>query len=225
MTNKIFEIVNYDASNSCTFKKTKEKYGGLSNMASGYPLTIQKFTILTSEALYQACRFPHRPELQNSILNERSPMAAKIITKPYRSDSRADWESIRVDVMRWCLQLKLAQNLNNFGNLLESTMGMPIIEESHKDSFWGAIKDKKNSNLLTGQNVLGKLLVEIREFYFKIKSTDDSITISPPDVNNFLLNNNNIIPFTFNPSKQISKLNNTSTNRITDTCIQGKLDL
>lgn len=225
MTNKIFEIVNYDASNSCIFKKTKEKYGGLSNMASGYPLTIQKFTILTSEALYQACRFPHRPELQNSILNERSPMAAKIITKPYRSDSRADWESIRVDVMRWCLQLKLAQNLNNFGNLLESTMGMPIIEESHRDSFWGAIKDKKNSNLLTGQNVLGKLLVEIREFYFKIKSTDDSITISPPDVNNFLLNNNNIIPFTFNPSKQISKLYNTSTNRITDTCIQGKLDL
>ncbi len=225
MKNKIFEIVNYDASNSCVFKKTKEKYGGLSNMASGYPLTIQKFTILTSEALYQACRFPHRPELQNSILNERSPMAAKIITKPYRSDSRADWESIRVDVMRWCLQLKLAQNLNNFGNLLESTMGMPIVEDSHKDSFWGAIKDKTNSNLLTGQNVLGKLLVEIREFYYKIKSSDDSITICPPDVNNFLLNNNNIIPFTFNPSEQISKSNNTSTNRITDKYHQGKLDL
>jgi type I restriction enzyme S subunit len=225
MNDKIFEIVNYNAPSCCVFKKTKEKYGGLSNMASGYPLTIQKYTILTSEALYQACRFPHRPELQNSILNERSPMAAKIITKPHRSDSRADWESIRVDVMRWCLKLKLAQNFDTFGNLLDSTMNMPIVEDSHKDHFWGAIKDKTNSNILTGQNVLGKLLVEIREFYNKIKSTEDSITIHPPDINNFLLINNSIIPFTFDPSKQISKSNNNSKNRNINKYHQGKLDL
>ena len=37
-----------------TFRKTREEYGGLSNMASGYPIYIGKKKILTSEALYQA---------------------------------------------------------------------------------------------------------------------------------------------------------------------------
>ena len=36
--------------------KTKEVFGGLSNMASGYPLQINGVCILTTEALYQACR-------------------------------------------------------------------------------------------------------------------------------------------------------------------------
>lgn len=38
--------------------KTKEDFGGLSNMASGYPLQINGVRILITEALYQACRFP-----------------------------------------------------------------------------------------------------------------------------------------------------------------------
>jgi hypothetical protein len=102
---------------------------------------------------------------------------------------------------------------------------MPIVEDSHKDSFWGAIKDKSNSNFLTGQNVLGKLLVDIRDFYFEIKSKDDSITITPPDIDNFLLNNINIIPYTFNPSTQISTSNNTNSKGTIKTHHQGKLDL
>ena len=48
--------------------KTKETFGGLSNMASGFPLQINGVRILTSEALYQACRFPHMPEVQREII-------------------------------------------------------------------------------------------------------------------------------------------------------------
>ena len=42
----------------CAFRKTKEAFGALSNMASGFPIRINGTFILTSEALYQACRFP-----------------------------------------------------------------------------------------------------------------------------------------------------------------------
>ncbi|HLH61465.1 MAG TPA: NADAR family protein [Ktedonobacteraceae bacterium] len=108
--------------NECAvFLKTAEQYGGLSNMAGGYPLLINGVRILTSEALYQACRFPHLPEVQKLIIGQKSPMAAKMKSKPYRKDSRPDWDSIRVHVMRWCLRVKLVQHWENFGELLLST--------------------------------------------------------------------------------------------------------
>jgi predicted NAD-dependent protein-ADP-ribosyltransferase YbiA (DUF1768 family) len=66
----------YLATDSVVFKKTKEAFGGLSNMAAGYPIKINRVPILTSEALYQACRFPLLPEIQQLILDAKSPMAA-----------------------------------------------------------------------------------------------------------------------------------------------------
>ena len=63
--------------------KTKEDFGGLSNMASGYPLQINGVRILTTEALYQACRFPHLPEVQREIIGQHSPMTAKMKSKPH----------------------------------------------------------------------------------------------------------------------------------------------
>lgn len=68
--------------NECiSFRKTSEKYGGLSNMASGYPIVINGIYIKSSEALYQAMRFPHLPEVQMIIINESSPMTAKMKSK------------------------------------------------------------------------------------------------------------------------------------------------
>ena len=64
-------------------------------MASGFPIRINGVRVLTSEALYQACRFPHRPEVQRLIIEQTSPMTAKMKGKPYRDDSRPDWDSVR----------------------------------------------------------------------------------------------------------------------------------
>ena len=60
----------YERSKSVVFFKTKEAFGGLSNMASGFPLRVNGVRIHTSEALYQACRFPHMPEVQRKIIAE-----------------------------------------------------------------------------------------------------------------------------------------------------------
>ena len=119
----------YNENECCVFRKTKEQYGGLSNMAGAYLLNVNGIRILTAEALYQACRYPHLPDLQRVIINEKSPMAAKMKSKPYRkSDSRKDWEDVRVDIMFWCLKVKLAQNRIHFGTLLNSTMDKKIRE-------------------------------------------------------------------------------------------------
>ncbi|MCI0717507.1 MAG: NADAR family protein [Acidobacteria bacterium] len=146
---------------SVVFRKTRETFGGLSNMASGFPLEVNRVTIWSAEALYQACRFPHLPEVQRLIIHQRSPMTAKMKSKPYRKDSRPDWMKVRVKVMRWCLRVKLAQHWEKFGHLLLETGDRPIVEESRKDAFWGA-KPQDDGSLI-GINALGRLLMELRE--------------------------------------------------------------
>ena len=142
--------------------KTREKFGGLSNMAAGFPLQINGVSIRTSEALYQACRFPFHPHIQREIVLQRSPMSAKMKSKPYRREySRSDWSRVRVNVMRWSLRVKLVQNWDKFSALLLETGDRPIVEESRKDAFWGA--KRLDDNTLEGANILGRLLVELRD--------------------------------------------------------------
>ena len=166
--------------------KTKEDFGGLSNMASGYPLHINGVRILTTEALYQACRFPHMPEVQREIIGQHSPMTAKIKSKQHRKNSRPDWDNVRYKVMRWCLRVKLAQNYEEFGRLLLATRDRPIVEQSRKDDYWGAKLADEAGDTLIGQNVLGRLLMELRE---KLKDDAEGAlkTVLPLGIPDFLL--------------------------------------
>jgi type I restriction enzyme S subunit len=174
----------YIRKDAVVFSKTKEKYGGLSNMAAGFPLEVNGLSILTSEALYQACRFPQMPDIQRIIIRQRSPMTAKMAGKPYRRQTRADWQRVKVKIMRWCLQVKLAQNWIKFSQILLDTGDRPIVEESFKDDFWGA---KPEGQTLIGTNALGRLLMELRE---KIKQSDvnSMFVVEPLTIPNFLLN-------------------------------------
>lgn len=153
-------------------------------MASGYPLQVNGIHIRTCEALYQACRFPHRPDVQQFILAEVSPMIAKRKTKPYRSETRPDWDEVRHKIMRWSLRVKLAQHYSTFGELLLTTGDRQIVEQSSKDDYWGAFL--KPGGILVGQNVLGRLLMELRE---KLKNdSEQKLEIVPPlSIPNFLL--------------------------------------
>lgn len=151
----------YSRADSVVFCKTEEEFGGLSNMAGGYPLEVNGVAIRTSEALYQACRFPHLPEVQQEILDQKSPMTAKMKSKPHRDKTREDWERVRLNIMRWCLRVKLVQHREKFGGLLLATGDMPVVEESKRDGFWGAKAEGEDG--LVGTNALGRLLMELRK--------------------------------------------------------------
>ena len=176
-------VRTYNRKTSVVFRRTREEFGGLSNMAAGFPLEINGIKVRTSEALYQACRFPHRPELQRHIINQRSPMTAKMVGKPYARDSRRDWDHVRVKIMRWCLRVKLAQNWAAFGELLLATGDRPIVEDSRRDGFWGTVRVE--SDTLSGMNVLGRLLMELRE---QLRNHSEPLMqVDPPSLSAFLL--------------------------------------
>ena len=174
----------YDRESSVVFLKTKERFGGLSNMASGFPLEVNGEPIRTSEALYQACRFPHMSDVQEAIIAERSPMTAKMRSKPFRKDSRPDWDEVRMHVMWWCLRVKLAQNWDKFSSLLRETRGRDIVEQSRKDDFWGA-KPAADGRLV-GRNVLGRLLMRLRDRFIHERANHLEC-VEPPQIPDFLL--------------------------------------
>lgn len=174
-------IRTYERESSVVFLKTKDLFGGLSNMAAGYPIVINDTVVLTSEALYQSCRFPHLPDVQRLIISKNSPMTAKMVSKPYLDQSRVDWLRMRVRIMKWCLTCKIVQNWDRFSTLLLETQDLPIVEQSRKDKFWGAVPE--NDSTLVGANVLGRLLMELREIARAGEIID---SVPPPEVDSFL---------------------------------------
>ena len=175
----------YNPADVVVFHKTREEWGALSNMAAGFLLVVAGEEWLTAEALYQACRFPRLPDVQRLILEQSSPMAAKMKSKPHRPQTRSDWDTARTKVMRWILRVKLGQNLDSFRAVLEKTGASPIVERSHKDRYWGAVPGEHGN--LSGQNVLGRLLMELREEARQRSRAELEIVEPPPAVNDFLI--------------------------------------
>lgn len=146
-----------------SFTKTNFPYGWLGNMFAA-PITYQGQIWRTSEALFQALRFEDLT-IRELIRNDKSPMGAKMISKPYKTKRVVEPMSQEdIDNMRLCLRLKFEQHPDLKEKLLKT--GDHIIFEDVKDrkgarhKFWGAVN---TNGQLDGQNMMGKLLMELRD--------------------------------------------------------------
>lgn len=177
------DVQRYPREGIVVFRRTNDLFGALSNMAPGFPLRVCNVNIRTSEALYQVCRFPNDPAVQQLIIDQRSPMTAKMKSKPFRSRCRRDWDGVRIEVMRWCLRVKLAQHWDSFGAVLEASGERDIVEHSHRDRFWGATFDQE-ADTFFGQNVLGRLLMALRE---ELRRGSVDPIVDPPEIDDMRL--------------------------------------
>lgn len=174
-------IYNSSQQDLAIFKKTHEQWGEYSNMASGFPIIVNNTMIRSSEALYQALKFTNYPEIQLKIISEKSPMTAKMVGKPYKEMIRADFEDIKIRLMKWCVRAKLLSNYEKFKYLLLASGNKSIVEESRRDSYWGA-KPNMNGSLI-GVNVLGRILMELRE---ELKAGKELDMLGRLDIPNFV---------------------------------------
>lgn len=170
-------IRKYKKDECITFKSTKGHYGSLSNMAPNYPIHINGTILRTTEALYQALRFPNYPEIQKEIIQYASPISAKKFGRRHLNKTRSDWNKIRFKVMKFCIELKLHQNYEIFSKMLLATKDLPIVEYTDKDKIWGATLEEE---YYVGTNALGRLLMELRE---KVKN--DNFELIIPEIENF----------------------------------------
>ena len=162
------------------FWKTKEANGAFSNMCGGYPIVVNGERWRTTEALYQACRFPHNPDIQRVIFDQKSPMTAKMKGKPHKHLTRSDWNESSFEIMYWCNVLKLALHWDALKPLYDSTEDRPIVEYSNRGNFWAA-KDQGDGTLV-GHNHLGKVLMRVRRTI-----TERPEIVDSPDIPDFML--------------------------------------
>ena len=152
---------------SAVFFKVQASFGGLSNMSNAFGLDLLGERVGSSEALYQALKYPHILEAQREIVAWNGAFGSKLKAKLWRNQVRADWNDVRVDVMAWVIRVKLAQNPIMFSKALRETqrkgVWLNIVEQSSKDDFWGAKEVVVDGRVvLRGTNVLGQLLMELR---------------------------------------------------------------
>ena len=173
------ETMTYEKSKVASFYDTKPPFGALSNMhvPGEDKLIVGGKAWWTTEALYQALRFPDHPDVQEIIQGQKSPMTAKMKARAHRKEkTRDDWDEVRVELMDWCLRLKMSKWIRHVYRPLRDSGQMPIVEISSRDKFWGA--QEYDGEELVGSNVLGKLWMRIRDEVMEHGGFDKQIPAS-----------------------------------------------
>ena len=155
------DMRRYKISDVEPFQKTRDRNGAFSNMAGGMPILVCGIEIRSTEAYYQAMKFPDHPQVQELVLRERSPMIAKRVAYEHQDKIRSDWLKINVPVMRHALRLRHAHHRETMTELFIRTEDRPIVEISMRDDFWGA--KPTGDGWAIGRNVLGRLWMEVRQ--------------------------------------------------------------
>jgi len=119
----------------------------------GCPVVVDRIKFQSTEHAYQMFKTDDL-EWRKKIRNAKSPGHAKRLGAA--CPMRPDWDDIKVDVMRKCIRAKFTQNEDLKAKLLAT--GDEHLEEGNtwSDRVWGTVNGQ-------GQNLLGKILMEIRE--------------------------------------------------------------
>ena len=155
---------NYPANQCACIRKVEDEWGILGNFAqSSLEVGGVKFNCV--EQLYQMMKFKDAAILKD--LHGLKGMGVKMKAKHYETDHRReDWGSMLVDALKFCLVKKYEQ-CPEFRKALQQTKerGLYIVEDQSsrqkkKPDAWGV---KPNGDKYTGPNLLGVLLMELRD--------------------------------------------------------------
>ena len=152
---------SYDPASSCVFRFTRSEWGAFSNFfPSIHPIAATGHSFATSEHLYQAAKFRQSPGVQARIAAAGAAKGAAALGRDRANTPDSHWNDRRIDAMRWVIRMKREANPELIDTLLERTGERPIVEHSRNDSFWGA---RPQGDQLVGQNILGRLWMELRQ--------------------------------------------------------------
>ena len=166
----------YPIEQSVFFQSKTDNHWILSNISS-CPLEVEGVPFKSSEHLFQTLKFATSESVLAVYNNYITP---KMTAKHYQKldgHRREDWGQILVDVMKFCLQQKYEQ-CPEFREELERTKGYHIVElqdakndkESTRANAWGV---KSKGQNYVGPNLMGRLLMELRDGKMEYKLPED----------------------------------------------------
>jgi len=135
------------------FFSKSETHREFSNFAA-FPFDLDGKRWPSVEHYYQAQKFAD-PELQKTIRQAEKPPIAKSLGDKNKASIRADWESVKDEVMERAVRRKFELRAE-LRLLLLSTGDEELQEAAPTDYYWGVGRDGN------GQNKLGLILMRLR---------------------------------------------------------------
>ena len=136
------------------FYKVNDNYGCFSNF-SKHTFELENKEWATSEIYFQAKKF-EGTEYEEKIRNMTNSLEAAKFGRNRELPLRKDWEDIKDEVMKKAVLAKFSQN-PDIKEILLQTGDEEIVEATTDDYYWGC------GSKGTGKNMLGKILMEVRE--------------------------------------------------------------
>jgi CYTH domain-containing protein/predicted NAD-dependent protein-ADP-ribosyltransferase YbiA (DUF1768 family) len=148
------------------FTKSSAPYGWMGNM-SRFVIVHEEQAWGSTEALFQALRFPEDSPIREEIRLALNGYDAKQVAKANRTKmSVVPTSEEDLDNMRLCIRLKIEQH-THLKDILMGSEDIPIYEdvtkrgEGNSNLIWGAIKQEDGS--WKGDNIMGVLWMELRQ--------------------------------------------------------------
>jgi ribA/ribD-fused uncharacterized protein len=142
------------------FGNSIEEYRAFSNFAREFEFEWMGEGVESSENLYQALKFSDNRTLFDEVLMSSTPGRAKRLANSLVDSVIPDWTVLKIEAMQVSLAHKFRAHSAELLELLENTGKRSIIEVSKYDLFWGVTSSIGD---FYGANVLGQLLVQIRD--------------------------------------------------------------
>lgn len=136
------------------FYSVSAAYGEFSNFAP-YPITLGGQRWPTTEHYFQAQKFEN-PADREEIRLAKTPRIAADKGRDRKRKLRADWERVKIGIMREAVETKFRQH-TELRALLLGTGDAILVEHTKNDAFWGDGGDG------SGRNELGKCLMAVRD--------------------------------------------------------------
>jgi ribA/ribD-fused uncharacterized protein len=144
--------------NIIKFWGTDGPYGCFSNF---YPCTFtyagRKFNCSEQAFMWAKATYFKDDETAIKIMSESDPKKIKKLGRTVKDFNDEEWSKVRYNFMLTINMAKYSQN-EDLKNILLSTINRTIVEDSPFDYIWGIGKNG------TGQNLLGKVLMETRDW-------------------------------------------------------------
>ena len=141
------------------FNKVDDEYGCFSNFAP-YSIELMNRTWPTSEHYFQAQKYMEA-DVREEIRNEPSPQKASITGRESKKPPRSDWKYVKEGVMGEAVMAKFLQ-YPELKEILMASGSSELVYHTRSDGYWGDGMDG------SGKNMLGQILMEVREIIRKI---------------------------------------------------------
>lgn len=147
----------YDATTSSPvadllFNSKSDTHSWLSNFYVA-PFTLDGEEWTSVEHYFQTQKFPYDAAYRSRIRSASTAAYAKRLGSTRTVPIRADWDEVRVDIMRRAISAKFENK--DLQRALLDTGNSRLVENSNRDLFWGERQGR-------GHNKLGELLMELR---------------------------------------------------------------